>query len=197
MGCEISEIVGLTAELQSCTRRHLHLALLHPERTVMRWLALILFALPATAQDHDGFETELFTCYYSAEDRAERLACKDAVARPCMSQEGGETTIGMSMCLNDEAQAWDQLLNEEYRETMAYMKVMDDDEREYFPEYAKRQEALRDAQRAWIAFRDAECALAYAEWGSGSHRHIAGTACMADMTADRTIGLRDMRERFE
>jgi len=163
----------------------------------MRWLFLLLFAPAAQAQDHDGFETELFTCYYSAEDRAARMACKDAVAQPCMSQDGGETTLGMSMCLQDETTAWDQLLNEEYRETMAFMKAMDADEREYFPEFANRETALREAQRAWIAFRDAECALAYAEWGSGSHRNIAGSGCMADMTADRTIAVRDMRERFE
>ena len=33
-----------------------------------------------------------------------------------------------------------------------------------FPEFANRAKALRDAQRAWIRFRDAECGLAYAVW---------------------------------
>ena len=164
-------------------------------------LILMAFALlpftPVAAQETPDYAEELFTCYHSAEDRAARLACADKVAAPCMAEPGGETTVGMSMCLQAETDAWDQLLNDEYRETMAFMTALDDDERAYFPGYAVRVEKLRAAQRAWIAFRDAECALAYAEWGSGSHRHIAGSACFADMTRARTIALRDMRERFE
>ena len=112
-------------------------------------------------------------------------------------EDGGETTLGMSMCMADEVELWDGILNAEYRETMDFAKAMDAGEVEYFPEYAKRAEALRDAQRAWIAFRDAECALAYAEWGSGSMRHIAGSECVMRMTAERALELRAMRERFQ
>ena len=160
-------------------------------------LAAFALAFPALAQDLPDYAPRLHACYDAATDREARLACADAVAEPCMAEPGDETTIGMSMCLQAETEGWDVLLNREYRATMDHMAAMDEDEREYFPEYATRVDSLRAAQRAWIAFRDAECALAYAEWGSGSHRHIAGTACFAEMTMERTIALRDMRERFE
>ena len=54
-----------------------------------------------------------------------------------------------------------------------------------------------EAQRAWIAFRDTACALDYAEWGSGSMRNIAWADCRMQMTAERTIELRAMREMFQ
>jgi uncharacterized protein YecT (DUF1311 family) len=56
-----------------------------------------------------------------------------------------------------------------------------------------RSDALRDAQRAWIAFRDADCAARYAMWQDGTIRTIVGANCHLTMTAQRTIELRDMR----
>ena len=53
--------------------------------------------------------------------------------------------------------------------------------------------ALRDAQRAWIAYRDAECGLAYARWQDGSMRVIVAANCLMTMTAQRAIELRDMK----
>ena len=61
----------------------------------------------------------------------------------------------------------------------------------------QRVEALRDAQRAWIAFRDAECAMEYAAWGTGSIRSIAGADCMMSLTAERTVRLIELRELME
>ena len=52
---------------------------------------------------------------------------------------------------------------------------------------------LRDAQRAWIAFRDADCGLVYAIWAGGSIRIIVAGNCHLDKTARRSIELRDMR----
>ena len=121
---------------------------------------------------------------------------REALA-PTVIEEGGETTLGMSRCHFGETVVWDRYLNDEYRRTMRVMRAMDEDEGETFPEFANRGASLVKAQRAWIAFRDAECNLAYAEWGSGSMRSIAFADCMSDMTARRTLDLRAMRERFE
>ncbi|MEL7344578.1 MAG: lysozyme inhibitor LprI family protein, partial [Pseudomonadota bacterium] len=101
--------------------------------------------------------------------------------------EGGQTTLGMAMCTQAETRAWDRVLNAEYARTMAWNRAMDAEDRVYFPEFANREHALRVAQRAWIAFRDAECALAYAQWGAGSMRHIAGTSCHLDMMARAAV----------
>ncbi len=102
----------------------------------------------------------------------------------------------MTSCTLAEARVWDGFLNSEYAATMGFFQDWDEGESTHFPEYAKRQENLRDAQRAWIAYRDAECGLANAIWGSGSMRHIAGSTCMLNMTARRTIELFEMREEF-
>ena len=128
-----------------------------------------------------------------------QTACigEDGHAPAWTTQEDGHSTLGMTSCLSAEADVWDRYLNAEYKETRAYMKAADIDEAEYFPDFARRVETLLAAQRAWIAFRDAECDLAYAEWGSGSMRNIAYADCRMQMTAERTIRLRAMREAFQ
>lgn len=156
-----------------------------------------LMAGPGAAQELPAeSQAALEACYYGAEDPAGRAACKDLVFKLCEELPGMTTTMGMMTCAQQETQAWDVLLNAEYAETMGWAKAMDAQERATFPEFAKRAEALLAAQRAWIAFRDAECGLAYAVWGSGSMRNIAASACVADMTAERTLALRAVRDEM-
>lgn len=168
-----------------------------------RSICLLLAALAAPtavfATEHEvaAFGRILDACYVAAQDGA-HAACIGGMSRECMDgQEGGHTTLGIISCTLAEARVWDKLLNQEYQEIFAGLATMDKDEAEFFPEFAKRAESLREAQRAWIVFRDAECGLAYAMWGSGSMRNIASATCQRDMTAARTIELKylgsDMR----
>ncbi|MEL6167958.1 MAG: lysozyme inhibitor LprI family protein [Pseudomonadota bacterium] len=156
----------------------------------------IVLCLPASAQEVDQprYDAMLDACYYGAEGPAEQRGCIGLAAQSCQSEDGGQTTLGMALCNHAERMAWDRILNAEYRETLGWARAMDADEAVSFPEFAKREENLRAAQRAWIAFRDAECALDYAVWGAGSMRHIAGTACLARLTAERTLELADKTE---
>ena len=154
----------------------------------------------AAATDHEVEEYGGFLeqCFEEAEGAEAKAQCIGAMAQVCMDeQDGGHTTLGMSSCLSAEGRVWDRFLNVEYKATMAWMAAADEDESEDFPQFAKRAEHLRSAQRAWIAFRDAECALEYAQWGAGSMRTIAGTDCLMQMTAERTIELLQLREMFE
>ncbi len=147
----------------------------------------------ATENEVAAYGSVLDACYSAAETDVALSACIGQMSNACMDgQEGGHTTLGMSSCTNAEAQVWDKYLNIEYKATMEGLKAMDADEAVYFPEYAKRLESLRTAQRAWIGFRDAECGLAYAMWGSGSMRSIAWASCQLDMTAERVIELRGL-----
>ena len=140
----------------------------------------------------------LTRCYEAAADAEAKAACLGRMSAACMeTEEGGETTLGMTFCLGAEADAWDSYLNVEYAETRAWARAADKDEAAYFPEFAVRAETLLEAQRAWIAFRDAECALEYAQWGAGSMRNIAHATCRMQMTAERTLDLRRMRESFQ
>ena len=148
----------------------------------------------ATEHEVDAYGGFLEQCYEAAAGTEAKAQCIGAMAQVCMDdQDGGHTTLGMSSCLGAEGEVWDRFLNAEYKATMAWSAASDED----FPEFAKRAEYLRAAQRAWIAFRDAECALEYAQWGSGSMRSIAGADCQMQMTAERTIDLLEMREMFE
>ncbi len=162
-------------------------------------LALMALVQPGLAQEPDQarYDALLQACYGAAGSEADRSACMGLVARTCQNdEEGGQTTLGLAMCNHAETQAWDVLLNQEYRATMDWAKGLDVDDQADFPEFSNREKTLRDAQRAWLAFREAECSYAYAQWGAGSMRHISGTDCYAKMTAERTVSLREKRERF-
>ena len=137
-------------------------------------------------------------CYEEADGEEAKLQCIGASATLCMEEEeGGYSTLGMSQCTHSETIVWDQILNAEYKLTMSFAKEMDTEDKHLFPEFAQREDHLRKAQRAWIAFRDAECGLSYAWWGAGSARHIAGSNCMMELTARRTIELGVLREMFQ
>ncbi len=67
------------------------------------------------------------------------------------------------------------------------------EEKGFFPEHAIRVDQVMVAQRAWIAFRDANCAMAYGMWGSGSMRYTEGASCLMQKSAEQTIALRAYR----
>jgi uncharacterized protein YecT (DUF1311 family) len=82
----------------------------------------------------------------------------------------GTTTVEMVDCMAAETKTWDGRLNAAYRAAMARAATA-------------QKPALRDAQRLWIRYRDANC-RAYG-LGEGTIRQIAAAACQRDMTAAR------------
>lgn len=169
----------------------------HKAVTLLQALCFGVLSLPVVANEHEvqTYGPLLDACYAEAATPEDRRACMGQMASTCMDEEeGGHSTIGMVWCLNAEADVWDRWLNVEYDVSKSGALAVDRDEAEFFPEFARRAETLLKAQRAWIAFRDAECDLAYAEWGSGSMRNIAYADCRLQMTAERTLRLRAMRE---
>lgn len=153
--------------------------------------ALLLLANPALADtDYPAFMAPVAACYDSADDDPMARACIGIGARDCMENApDGGTTVGMMFCLLAERDLWDRLLNDEYAAARQRAQGQDDAERPYHPEFAQRITQLRDAQRAWIAFRDANCTMEYGAWGAGSMRQIAGADCLLRMTAERTVDL--------
>jgi uncharacterized protein YecT (DUF1311 family) len=169
----------------------------HNAVTLLQILGMGALALPAGAGEHEAqtYGPVLEACYAEAATSEERAACIGQMSSVCMdTEEGGHSTLGMVSCLSAEADAWDRWLNTEYVTARAGADAVDIEEAKFFPEFARRAETLLAAQRAWIVFRDAECDLAYAEWGSGSMRNIAYADCRLQMTAERTLRLRAMRE---
>ena len=61
----------------------------------------------------------------------------------------------------------------------------------YFPQ--SFEEAMRKSQRAWVAFRDADCKeLAAQYWAGGTGTTSAVLGCMTEKTVQRTKELKDL-----
>jgi len=48
------------------------------------------------------------------------------------------------------------------------------------------------SQRAWLAFRDAQCAIEGGEYAGGSMQPMVRSGCLARLTRERTAQLKDM-----
>ena len=142
--------------------------------------ALLGLAGTAAAQDMaaptDDDRALLEECLARDEAAAGPDICIGTAADACMALPEGETTVGMSECSLREATLWDERLNARYAELEGTL------EPEVFA-------MLREAQRAWIAYRDAECAFAHALWSPGTISSVVAAGCMLDQTARRAIAL--------
>lgn len=149
-------------------------------------LFLSLFAVPAMAQDLRFDPGLVEACFRDAPGPG--AECIGTASSQCQAQNvGGYSTAGMANCTAQETAAWDDLLNREYRALRADLDRRDDGVG------MDRSDALRDAQRAWIAYRDAECTLQWARYQEGTIRTLIAGGCQLDFTAGRTLELRDMR----
>lgn len=86
------------------------------------------------------------------------------------------TTYAIADCIDARAKVWDQRLNQAYQALLTMLK----DDR-------GRLDALKTAQRAWLAYRNANCAFYGTE--SGTIRMIEVATCNRDLTQARAIEL--------
>jgi uncharacterized protein YecT (DUF1311 family) len=112
------------------------------------------------------------------------LACAQAEERTsrsyaaCLDKAGGVTSA-MQDCIGEELERQDRRLNRGYEALMGSV-----------PE--KRRAQLRDAQRKWIAFRDANCEFYYDPQG-GSAARLAANECVVTLTAERARELEALK----
>jgi uncharacterized protein YecT (DUF1311 family) len=112
------------------------------------------------------------------------LACAQAEERTsksyaaCLDKAGGVTSA-MQDCIGEELERQDRRLNRAYEALMGSV-----------PE--KRRAQLRDAQRKWIAFRDANCEFYYDPQG-GSAARLAANECVVTLTAERAHELEALK----
>ena len=83
-------------------------------------------------------------------------------------------TVEIVTCVQDHTKVWDTRLNAAYKELQALL-----------PD--RRKTLLRDAQRLWIKYRDANCEYYYSR--EGSLRQIETAECLRAMTATRALEL--------
>jgi uncharacterized protein YecT (DUF1311 family) len=120
------------------------------------------------------------------------LECLGAQTQACVGRLRAETTPAIVECIQSETRDWDAMLNREYKATMAAMRA-EDATGDLLDPAKTRADALRNAQRAWIAFRDAECGLQAIRWGRDALRAVAAANCLMEETAERALELRGMR----
>lgn len=108
-----------------------------------------------------------------AADKADIEKRYSVIYSDCVQRAGA--TADYVSCIGAEINWQDKYLNRRYQDLMKALTP---------PQQAK----LRDAQRAWIGFRDKWCAAHQdPEWGSLST--IVANQCVLDMTIARTIDL--------
>ncbi len=163
-------------------------------RTVCTLVALA--AVPAAAQELRFDIGDTLRCIDTSGTYEEMESCIGASANACMAAtDMGGTTIGMSGCLDRELSFWDERLNIVYRNLREQERREDADMAD-LPGAPKQAEALRDMQRAWIAFRDATCDYERAQWGGGTGGGPATVGCLMRMTGEQVIYLERIGESY-
>jgi uncharacterized protein YecT (DUF1311 family) len=108
-----------------------------------------------------------------------------AVAGDCTD---ASTTMEMRICAAEELKRADALLNAAYRDTKAAAAEADVLHGEAAESGAVHH--LREAQRAWIKLRDADCALAGFPFRGGTMEPLLVTSCLTELTETRTEDLK-------
>ncbi|MDF2231135.1 DUF1311 domain-containing protein [Albimonas sp. CAU 1670] len=173
------------------TRAPLHLLSI----TVAALAALTTWSAPAPAAadelDDARFLTQCVeTNLKSGTARAESI-CLGLIALPCtdagpsgddaLAQEKHETA-----CLKREHAAWQVAMDEWWPDLLAAAVTLDArDDRQ-----SASADALRQAQRSWESFAEAECGYAAALWGRSTYRDVSRADCEMRTLARRAIQLR-------
>jgi uncharacterized protein YecT (DUF1311 family) len=101
-------------------------------------------------------------------------------------------TPDLNGCAGARWQRADAAMNTEYRRVMAKMKAADahtQPDATTGPSYAA---ALLASQRAWLAYRDAECFNQGYKYRGGTMVEMTELGCKAELTKARTIQLHDL-----
>lgn len=103
------------------------------------------------------------------------------------------TQMDMNQCAYDDWEAADADLNDAYQRAMDLLQQWDAD----LPKDEQGGAlALKEAQRAWITFRDKGCAAEGYAMKGGSAEPLLVYGCMRQLTEDRTNQLAAMVEAY-
>ena len=95
----------------------------------------------------------------------------------------------MNWCAHQDYLAADAKLNEQWAETAAVMKTRDEQWDKSWGEGPGYFQVLLDAQRAWLAYRDAHCTSEGYYARGGSIEPVLVSTCKSKLTKDRTQAL--------
>ena len=116
--------------------------------------------------------------------------CIGAVQKPCLDSPDGQSTLGMKICSGREMAAWDERLNRFYqallRSGLGALQAQRGERK------LTGADILRDAQRAWLNFRDKKCDAAGLPMEGGTGAGILVADCYMVETARQALWLEEM-----
>ena len=98
-----------------------------------------------------------------------------AQVTPC---DPNQPQSALTLCHADQLETWDRMLNQIYQRVIPTLD-------------AAQEDNLRQAQRAWITFRDLTCGMERARYEGGSIAPMIELQCLTRLTERRT---RDLEE---
>jgi uncharacterized protein YecT (DUF1311 family) len=113
------------------------------------------------------YRAVLLTFFIFGADSVARAQCDEA-----------KTTLQINECFAKELRKADAEVNRVYRLTVK--KLQPDD-----------AAFLRKAQRAWLAYRDAQCEAEHALWGGGTGGPAARMSCSLELTRKRAAEIQN------
>jgi uncharacterized protein YecT (DUF1311 family) len=93
---------------------------------------------------------------------------------PC---QDAQSQAEMNICWGKEYKKADTVLNQVYRQLV---EMLDDEQKSQ----------LKEAQTAWLKYRDLNCEFAADQYKGGSMRPMIHAICLTDVTNNRTTELR-------
>ncbi len=120
------------------------------------------------------------------------LAQATAAAPVC---EKPQTQTDMTICATRDYQLADAMLNAQWEETAAIMRRDDASLAEAPDGHASYFDTLLEAQRAWLAFRDAHCTSEGFQARGGSMEPMIVAQCKADLTRQRIAQIAALANR--
>ena len=101
-------------------------------------------------------------------------------ADPPVNCASPRSTPEFNLCADGALQKADDKLNAAFAKALAFIKTVDS-EKPY--DAASWEQALRTSQRAWVAFRDADCkGVTPMSWTGGTGTTVAVLDCMTTKT---------------
>ncbi|QCL73909.1 MULTISPECIES: lysozyme inhibitor LprI family protein [Agrobacterium] len=120
-------------------------------------------------------------------------AAGPALADDAPDCKAPQTQADMTICAGQDHEKADKDLNAAYQKLR---KQLADRDKTADASSKGATDALVTAQRAWVAFRDANCALSGFQARGGSMEPMLIASCLADMSSKRAEELKALTDQF-
>ncbi len=117
-----------------------------------------------------------------------------AQSEPQVDCTAPQTQADMTICASRDYDAADKALNTEYQSVRKILAERDSSASDDADKGAAK--ALLAAQRAWIAYRDANCEAVGYQARGGTLEPMLVASCLADMSRKRAEELKSLAEGF-